>query len=288
MNNLLQEYECASGNKQTTRKTYHSVWTKFNKFLLRLDVMPSTWERRVAVYCAYLIDQGLQSSTLKSYVSAIKSVLKSIQYPWQDSKLYMEALTRICSSENDIVTTRLAIGKNLLNLIIYELIRMFEQNNQPYLLELYKMIFLLAYYGLLRISELTKTVSGHAVKAKDVHVGYNKDKILLILYTSKTHSRKSKPQQVKITALESHTNKNLFCPFKTIRKFTAIRGHTYIDDSENFFIFSDDRPVSAMHVRTILKTVLTQLGLDPKFYGTHSFRIGRTTDLEKAGQNIEK
>ena len=59
---------------------------------------------------------------------------------------------------------------------------------QPYLLVLYEAIFCLAYYGLMRIGELTE--GDHPIKAKDIHIGVNKDKILLVLYTSKTHSIK--------------------------------------------------------------------------------------------------
>ena len=50
---------------------------------------------------------------------------------------------------------------------------------------------------MLRIGEVTR--SQHILKAPHIHIGSNKNKILLILYSSKTHSQASGPQQIKIT-----------------------------------------------------------------------------------------
>ena len=69
--------------------------------------------------------------------------------------------------------------------------------NQPYLLALYKAMYVTAYYGLFRVGELT--LSEHVVKAVDVHQGKNKDKLLFVLHTSKTHTRESKPQTITIS-----------------------------------------------------------------------------------------
>ena len=60
----------------TTCATYHRVWKIFNKFLIQLDVMPHSWEERTALFCAYLIRKGTQSRTIRSYISAIKALLK--------------------------------------------------------------------------------------------------------------------------------------------------------------------------------------------------------------------
>ena len=65
---------------------------------------------------------------------------------------------------------------------------------------LYKAIFSMMYYGLLCISEVA---SEHAVLARDVHMGPNKRKFLLILRTSKTHWKNMKPQMIKISATQS-------------------------------------------------------------------------------------
>ena len=187
MEQLLEEYQTDSGNRETTDENYYGIWKNFNHYLLLLDRMPTTWEEKVTLYCAHLIKTGIKSTTLKSYVSAIKSILKSIKYYLNVDKMLMTALTKTCKSKNDRVISKLPIKKGLLSLLIMEVQQKFSKINQPYLELLYKTILLLGYYGMLRISEMTKTKSGHAVKAKNIHSATNKNKILIVLYSSKTH-----------------------------------------------------------------------------------------------------
>ena len=95
--------------------------------------------------------------------------------------------------QNDVLKARMPIHCRLLELILFELGRHFGTLQQPYLNKLYQALFALGYYGLFRIGEL---VSGdHTIKAKNVHIAKNKEKILIILYTSKTHGKESRPQK---------------------------------------------------------------------------------------------
>ena len=89
--------------------------------------------------------------------------------------------------ENDQVKIRLPIQKGLLEMLLFEIQRTFGGVNeapQPYLEALYKAMFCLAYYGMLRVGEIA--YGPHIIKAGNIHVGGNKDKILLVLYSSKT------------------------------------------------------------------------------------------------------
>ena len=163
---------------------------------------------------------------------------------------------------------------------------MFRGNGQRYLEILYKALFALSYYGMMRVGEVTN--SNHVLKARDVHGAANKQKNLVVLYSSKTHSLAKRPQKIKITAnLEEKSGfyaKRNFCPFKLINDCICIRKNSlldYSDNSEQFFVFKDGTPVSADNARTILKACLKNVGLNSTFYGMHSFRIGRTTDLIK-------
>ena len=267
--------------RNSTSKNYLSIWRNFNHFLIRLDKMPKAWEDRTALFCAHLIDNGAQSQTVKSYVSAIKGVLKDDGYTeWSDQKILLSSLTRACRLVNDKLYCRLPIQKGLFELLLFEVKRMLP--GQFYLQTLYKALLCLAYYGLMRIGELT--FGPHAVKACNIHIGTNKDKILIVLYTSKTHGVYSYPQKIKITAVKPKTttklHTNLICPFDTVRNYLRIRGG-YFDDEENFFVFRDKSPVQAGQVRSILKTCLEKLNLNPSLYNTHSFRSGRTVDLWK-------
>ena len=210
-------------------------------------------------------------------------------YDWNDKLVLVRSLAKACRLINDRVRTRLLIHCGLLEMILFEVQRIFTTKKQWYLELMNKTLFMVAYYGLMRIGELT--LSQHILKAKNVHMAKNKDKLMLVLYSSKTHNKGSKPQKIKLTAnhieKSGQYRKRHFCPFKLTREFILVRGD-YVSDEEQFFIFRDRSPVTAYHARTILKTVLNNIGLDSNNYGMHSFRIGRTTDLIKLGYSVDE
>ena len=262
-------------NRSSTMKTYFRIWRQFNNFLIRLDVKPLIWEERVTLFIGHLVDKGVQSSSIKSYVSAIKRVLLDDGYQWDDQKILLTSLTRACRLINDVVTTRLPIQGNLLELLLFEIIRIMDKKRQIFLKHLYLALFSLGFYGLMRIGEVTQ--SEHVIRAENVHVATNKDKILLILYSSKTHDEANRPQKIKITANETYLKRH-FCPFKLMRNYIAIRTPIQ-SENEQFFVFSDNSAVTGTCVRNILKMALNNLGLDSSLYGFHSLRIGRTSEL---------
>ena len=260
----------------STQQNYISIWRNFNKFLIKLDRKPDNCEDRICLFGAYLVENGLQSSTLKSYYSAIKAVLRDDGYVINDSKVLITSLAKACRLINDKVRTRLPIRKPLFEMLLFEVEQIYSES-QPYLEILYKTIIILGYYGMFRIGELTS--GSHPVKAKDVHIGHNKDKLLFVLYTSKTHGWESRPQKIKITAV-NHKNKGItyFCPFNLARQYLALRGN-FFEDNKPFFIFRDRSPVLPQQVRRLMKSSIESVNLNSKNYGFHSLRIGRSSDM---------
>ena len=200
--------------------------------------------------------------------------------------MLLSSLIRGCKLENDSVKIKLPIQKGLLEMLLFEVERKFDDTIQPYLESLYKTILSLGYYGMLRVGEMTD--SPHNVRASNVHVAYNKDKIQLVLYTSKTHGRESRPQKVKISAVETKVKVNrFFCPFKLVLQYMQLRG-SYDDDDEPFFIFKDRSPIKAHQLRYMIRQLLSNLNLEGALYDVHSLRIGRTCDLHKFGYSIDQ
>ena len=275
-------------HRRSTADTYHRVWNSFNKFLIKLDDRPRLWEDKTQSFCAYLVDQGSQSSTVKSYVSAIKSVLQSDEYEWKDERLLLSTITRACKLSNDQLRCRFPIRLSLLEVILFEIER-YWSGKQPFLETMYKTMFALGYYGMLRISELSDTGTGHTLKVKDVHVGVNKDKILLILFSSKTHDKSKFPQEIKITSVkqDKHQRHRHFCPFKLSREYMRLRGDFFSVDKD-FFVLPDKTKLTGNHVRLLLKILLKRLNIDASLYNTHSLRIGRTCDMLRCRYTINQ
>ena len=167
----------------------------------------------------------------------------------------------------------------------------YQKLNQEYLGLLYCTIFLTMYFGLFRISEVVK--GDHAVLAKDIHLGKNKNKILFVLRSSKTHSTVISPQLVKITSTADYKKKLqqseilvLPCPFELIRSYLRARGG-YSDENEQLIMFRDGTAVPPGHIRKTLKLMIKKAGFDHKFYRSHSLRAGRSCDLFRLGVSIE-
>ena len=284
-----------NGVRDSTRRNYHVIWKIFNKFFIKLDVKPDNWEDRLTLFVGYLIENGKQSQTVKSYVSAIHTVLREDGFRLDQDQFLLSSLTRACKLKNDVIRTRLPIQKALLNSIIAETIIFFRNCNQPYLEKLYTALFATTYIGLFRIGELT--AGSHPILVTDVRLAFNKQKLLFILRSSKTHDEGSHPQKVKIQSTMSNKNnqqqfdhpgrpKFKICPYTLINNFIKVRpGYDLLN--EPFYVFSDNSPVSPDNVRRVLRTILQICGEEPTLFGFHSFRIGHSRDLLKLGLTVE-
>ena len=192
--NRIVESLSTQQHRNSTKSVYIGVWRSFNKFLIRLDEKPRTWEERVTLYVGYLVKKGMQSATIRSYISGIKAVIQEDGYEWSDKNAKLLALTKNCRLHNDLVKNRLPIQNGLLELILLQVEVMF--NKQIYLEIMWKCLFLIAYFGLFRVGELT--LGSHTIKAKDIYVDKKHKKLKIYLYSSKTHGKESRPQSVKI------------------------------------------------------------------------------------------
>ena len=130
-------------------------------------------------------------------------------------------------------------------------------------------------------------------KAANVHAALNKEKLLIILYTSKTHGKNAYPQEIKITSNKLEKSgayfQRHFCPFKVVKKYIRIRGN-FASINEPFFIYSDKSPVKSESARALLRQLIKELGLVHQchLYDMHSLRIGRCSDLIKYGYSIQQ
>ena len=246
------------------------------------------------------MDNKYQSSTVKTYLSVLRAILAESQIKLKEDQFLLSSLTRACKIKNDMLITQLPIGKGMLNILLLETNKLFpatnslraHHNDQGCMQKLYKAILVLGYYGLLRVGELTK--SPHVILTKNVHMGTIKSKILFIMNSSKTHDERNKLQMVKISykplALEQKTKiVNLVLdhnPFILINDYIEVRPLT-LNAKEQFFIFADNSAVRLEQLRTVLRTLITNMGLQAHLYNVHSLRIGRTGDLMKLSLSVE-
>ena len=97
-----------------------------------------------------------------------------------------------------------------------------------------------------------------------------------------------KPQSIKISSCATRSIKKVkkLCPYELLWKYFKLRG-PYASDTEPFFIFADQSPVSPPQFHTCLKNMLHLAGFDQALYSGHSLRMGRACDLLKLGVSVE-
>ena len=228
-------------------------------------------------------------------------MLSTDGYEWDNGKMILNTLTKSCKLKNDKLKVRLPIQKGLLELILFKVQRKFD--TQPYLEAMYISMYLLQYYGLFRIGEIAD--SQHSIKASNVHETTTRrdetPRLLIVLYTSKTHGLDKPPQKIKIFGnkrieiVDSDINSKYslkksdlgkFCPVEWTRRYIQLRGPIK-QQNENLFVFRDKSSIKPDIVRKLLRDILEDFDLDSTLYDTHSFRIGRATDLFRSGVSIE-
>ena len=109
---------------------------------------------------------------------ALKGVLAEDNIFIDHDKFLLAALTRACKLKNDRVNTRLPIKKGMLKIILKETLNLFL-SQQPYLAHMYSALFATAYFGLLRVGEITAGL--HPIMVKDVHIARKKIRCYLFL-----------------------------------------------------------------------------------------------------------
>ena len=233
--------------------------------------MPST-QQALSLYVCYLIKSGLAVSTVKTYLSAI-SFMHKISYmedPTASKKLNI--LCRGASKhklQQSTAVSRLPITTPILTILIK--ILQFATTSR-YDFTLYKALFITCYFACLRASEVVATKTPeHALTSNDIV--FHKDKVVITFRTFK-HSKGTHPKYV----LQENRGSCL-CPVKALRLYGKIRPNV----DGQYFVFPAGTPVSRAHLSETLRLCARYANLDHRRFNTHSFRIGRATELHSLG-----
>lgn len=141
--------------------------------------------------------------------------------------------------------------------------------------KVFKAIFSMAYFGLFRISELVATTlsgSSNQIKRKDVAITTNEQFMSVTLRIHKT-SQHGPPITLKLPREKTHP-----CPVLAMLEYLSLK-----PAGTSAFSHSNGLPVTRQQVTAVLNKCLTRAGHSTQNFKTHSFRIGRATDLAIRG-----
>ena len=222
------------------------------------------------MFLVHLHKQRLRATTIRTYLTAISFVhrIKNMPDP-SHSLLITKTLHGIANLDKLRPSTPLRpITRDILHKLIDAIpaIQPF-----PYYQALLKALFLLTYHACMRAGEAVVSMHDqHTLSLSDIEsTTYNQLPAYNITFRTYKHSH----NPAILTLLPASTPQ--YCPVQSLKEYLRIRGQT----PGKLFISCTRQPINRHFFADNLKSALGQLGLPSNQYNTHSFRIGRATQM---------
>ena len=228
-------------------------------------------------------EQKLKPSTIKVYISRVKSLHQMLNQPWHESHWLKLLLRGISNNKNPRTQTRRAMTVDLLRNFKEKLI------SSKLSLQKKRLVWLastLLFNGCLRGAEifcptestysLSETLlSADVVLTKSL---INSKSYRILSVTLKNTKESKGPSSCVIELFE---NNQFYCPVNAYIKFVKLVG---LPEPDYPLLQLDNKGLTINCFNKILKNVL---GHDAEFLSSHSFRAGLVTSLVRAGASDE-
>ena len=229
----------------------------------------------VASFLAHLYSLGHSHGTITTYCSAIAYYHKIRNISDPMSTFYITKLLQGIKRSSKEVRSLKPISKQLLHTLVDSL---------PFVCQdiydrvLYRALMLFMYYGCLRVGEaiVSDGNDDHTITLgglQKVIINGKLEHILVTLTTFKYHY--AGKCQLRLSCRLDRR----YCPVQALSDYLMLRPKV----AGLVFVNTDGRPINRNNLASILRQLLIMEGLDSSDYSTHSFRIGRTTDLAMDG-----
>ena len=259
----------------SSKQLYQRSWVLFsecyhiinhsNNSLLSL---PLTFNH-IAIFVAFLHDQGYAPASIVSYVSAIAYVHKLLGLQDPTSSSLVQKLIAGATKVYAPKPSRLPITILILHRIILGIDEIIPVHYHKLLL---KAMFTTSFFGLMRIGEVTMS------KHKTIPLLINQLQLTMdqaiITITHFKHNKGNKPVQIPLLRQDNHD----ICPVYNLSQYLLIRGR----EPGPLFSFPNSSPVPREFFSKQLSFLISLAGYDVKRYQAHSFRIGGGELLRRA------
>lgn len=262
-------------------QTYKAAVDSFDHFRY-IFCLQQLWPApvdHIVHFIAYLSAKNQAPATIRTYISGLSyrhkiHGLSDATKSFIVTKL-LEGVTR-SSQHRD---TRAPITFNILVQIIQALDHVCESSYEVFL---FRAAFSLAFYGFLRVGELTskslKSLDPRPLRLGDIDIetrsGHKQVKMTI---------RQSKTDQVgQSTTLYLLGTGGPTCPVTSLSKFLAVRHQNSSVDSQ-LLVHFDGNPLTRYQFSTILGKTLKFCNINKGHFRSHSFRIGAATEAAMRG-----
>jgi site-specific recombinase XerD len=225
----------------------------------------------IALYVTHL-GSKLKTSTIRSHLSAVAFFHQIHGFENPTSSFLIKKLLAGHRRRERHTPGRKPVTIKLLGQLLSALR---SGNFSPFQRKLFRAIFTLMYHAALRASEICVTPNAcHALTASDIAViPCKQGEALKISFKTYKHSPKQ-PKPMIIYPTHSQT-----CAVRAYKLYA--RPQAQRDGPA--FLTTLGRPLTRQLISSVLRDLLTSLHIKASAYNTHSFRIGKATDMATQG-----
>jgi hypothetical protein len=260
----------------STQKVYNRAWALYWRYASEVNLkcygltdLPFS-SQNVAMFVSYLNIKCVAPSTMVSYTCAIGYVHKMAGYYDPTTSTLVQKLLRAAIMISPSIDVRLPITKILLLRLVQSVDSI---EHLPYLQALIRAMFVIAFFGLMRVEEITKDQLGQvAINLNQVKVCKHN---VIITITKFKYNIKKQPFDLLLPCQDQ----DQICPVHTLCTYLKLRG---IQDGP-LFVFPDNKPITRNYFVGKLKSCLSFCGLDTTKFKSHSFRIGAASYYASLG-----
>lgn len=258
--------------------SYSHAWMIFQNFAQKYDfTLELPVKQHILVYyVAYLFSEDYAASTITSYLSAVSYIHKLNNFRDPCSSFLIQKLLLSARKLRPSQDVRIPITRKILHQIC-DVLPVTVSN--AFESAMFKAMFLLAFYGFLRIGEITsaqKVINKNLLNINQIVM--EQDKIIIKFIAYKHHMGKP-----FFLTINSASNKN-YCPVQCLQRYISLRG----TQKGPLFAYIPDIPVTRCKFSTILKNCLSFANMDISKITSHSFRIGMASHCADVGMSDSK
>ena len=253
---------------QSTRRSYkHSInlYSTFDEQFNSSHQTPFPISAsRLSKFIAYLVAQGLKSSSIHSVLSGLSYV--HVLYDWPNPVTHGLIKKMLLGSKRVSATpdSRLPITRKILRSLLKNLPRLFSS---VYEQNLFRSMYSLAFHALLRVGEYTVTdSSAHVLQFENLNFQIRGHKIVSCSFVLPHYKHSLTPAVLKIPKSDN----TRLCPVVNLVRYCRLRGSKV----GPLFLTELGSAVTSRQFSRTLKISIQDLGLPSQLYTPHSFRIG--------------
>lgn len=265
-----------------SKSSYARHWKRFVKYLNTFFRHHLLNDEILLLYLTHLrVDRGQAASTITSTLSALRYMLRCVfrRYVPEITDTFIVnnfiASLKKCSPNVD---TRRPITIHMLNSFILDLK---TSCNSTYDFWLYSAMYVFAFFALLRVGEITFLDGDvrHLLQNDCITFHFSNNVLVSMTVTIKSYKHSTAPFSVDIDRQKLPAD-----PVYILYNYITLRGH----EMGPLFCSRNLYPIHRSLFIKRLNLSLQNIGIEQKYYRSHSFRIGGATYAAENGMSDAK